>query len=310
VKETPPKPGGPTPPKPGAGAPASKQDLKDLITGKPSAQATPSAPGAPVAVPADIAKYLKSTALIESGGNANARAGTSSAGGMFQFIDKTWETTVKQMGKNYSAQDKFDPAKATEVMAFFTSKQKSQLEQGTGKEATNVDLYMAHFLGAGGATKFINAMAKNPAMSAAAMDPAAASANKNIYYDQGRERSLQEVYNLMGQKMAKAETAVETGKWGGKDIPATVAAITAQMQGTAGKTVPAGPTGGFQPQLANATPATTLPPAQQAQANNNQTSTEVDMMAIQKMQAEALNAIARTNQQQLAEQKKTNKQLM
>jgi hypothetical protein len=113
----------------------------------------------------------------------------------------------------------------------------------------------------------------------------------------------------MGQKMAKAETAVETGKWGGKDIPATVAAITAQMQGTAGKTVPAGPTGGFQPQLANATPATTLPPAQQAQANNNQTSTEVDMMAIQKMQAEALNVIARTNQQQLAEQKKTNKQL-
>ena len=34
------------------------------------------------------------------------------------------------------------------------------------------------------------------------------------------------------------------------------------------------------------------------------------MMAIQKMQAEALNVIARTNQQQLAEQKKTNKQLM
>ena len=340
--------GGPPPPKsevapskPGAapGVPASKQDLKDLITGKPLAQATPSAPGAPVAVPADIAKYLKSTALIESGGNANARAGTSSAGGMFQFLDKTWETTVKQMGKNYSAQDKFDPAKATEVMAFFTSKQKAQVEQGTGKEATNVDLYMAHFLGAGGATKFINAMAKNPAMSAAAMDPAAASANKNIYYDQGRERSLQEVYNLMGQKMAKAETAVDTGKWGGKDIPATVAAITSQLQGTLGKPVPAGPptmaagpknidqtadiarqekerqaamaTGpknGFQPQLANATPATTLPPAQQAQANN-QAKTDEDKLATGFMSINAtLESLVRTNQRQLAAQEKQLKQ--
>lgn len=302
--------GGPTPTKPGTApsAPASKQDLTNLLTGKPSAQATPSAPGAPVAVPADIAKYLKSTALIESGGNANARAGTSSAGGMFQFLDKTWAQTVKEMGKNYSAQDKFDPAKATEVMAFFTSKQKAQVEQGTGKEATNVDLYMAHFLGAGGATKFINAMAKNPAMSAAAMDPAAASANKSIYYDQGRERSLQEVYNLMGQKMAKAETAVETGKWGGKDIPATVAAITSQMQGTAGKTVPAGPTSGFQPQLANATPATTLPPAQQAQANN-QAKTEDDKLATGFMALQAnLEVIARNSQRQLAVQEKQLKQ--
>ena len=87
----------------------------------------------------------------------------------------------------------------------------------------------------------------------------------------------------------------------------------AKLSGIAGKIpggpTPTGPTGGFQPQLANATPATTLPPAQQAQANNNQTRTEDDMMAIQKMQAEALNNIARTNQQQLAEQKKTNKQL-
>ena len=288
--------GGPTPPAPGSsGSPASKQDLKDLITGKPQAQATPAAPGAPVAVPADIAKYLKATALIESGGNANAKAGTSSAGGMFQFINSTWAQTVKEMGKNYTAQDKFDPAKATEVMAYFTSKQKSQLEKGTGKEASNVDLYMAHFLGAGGATKFINAMAKNPAMSAAAMDPAAAAANKNIYYDKGRERSLQEVYNLMGQKMAKAEAGVETGKWGGKDIPSAVASITA-------------PTSGFQPQLASATPANTLPPAQQAQANN-QAKTEEDKLAAGFMALQAnLEVIARNSQRQLAVQEKQLKQ--
>ena len=171
-------------------------------------------------VSSDLKKYLQATALIESGGNAKAKAGTSSAGGMFQFIDSTWKQTTKQMGKNYTLQDKYDPAKATEVMEFFTKQQKAQLEKSTGQKANNTDLYMAHFLGAGGAGKFINAMKKDSSISAASLDPNAARANKNIYYTKdGRERSLAEVYKLMGQKMAKAESAVETGKWGKKDIP-------------------------------------------------------------------------------------------
>jgi hypothetical protein len=180
----------------------------------------------PDQAPADIQKYLQATALVESGGNASARAGTSSAGGMFQFIDSTWKQMTKEMGKDYSLQDKFDPKKASEVMAYFTQKQKGQLEKGIGRQASNTDLYMAHFLGAGGATKFLNAMQKNPGQSAAAMDPAAAKANKNIYYDKsGRERSLQEVYSLMGSKISKAESAVASGKWGGKEISKEVLAL-------------------------------------------------------------------------------------
>jgi hypothetical protein len=253
-------------------------------------------------VPANLEKYLKATALIESGGNANAKAGTSSAGGMFQFISSTWAQTVKEMGKNYTEADKFDPAKATEVMAYFTSKQKSQLEKGTGKEASNVDLYMAHFLGAGGATKFINAMAKNPAMSAASLDPAAAAANKSIYYDKGRERSLQEVYGLMGQKMGKAESAVESGKWGGKDIPQAVAAITSQM----GAKTPAGPTSGYAGnQLAAATPQTSLPtnPNQPAPGAPDASFND-KMLSLQTAQTAALTTIAHNTQQQVDVSKK------
>jgi hypothetical protein len=256
----------------------------------------------PAEVPANIEKYLKATALIESGGKADAKAGTSSASGMFQFINSTWAQTVKEMGKNYTAEDRFDPAKATEVMAYFTSKQKSQLEKGTGKEASNVDLYMAHFLGAGGATKFINAMAKNPAMSAAAMDPAAAAANKSIYFDQGRERSLQEVYGLMGQKMGKAEGAVESGKWGGKDIPQAVAAITSQM----GAKTPAGPASGYAGnQLAAATPQSSLPtnPGQPA-AGSADPAFNDKMLSFQQAQAAALAAIAKNTQQQVDVSKK------
>ena len=198
------------------------QSVAAAVNGSDNSGTTTSSSGsATIAadIPANMQQYLKATALIESGGNANAKAGTSSASGMYQFINSTWDQTVKQMGKNYSRDDRFDPKKAAEVMAFFTNQQKQQLEKGTGKQASNTDLYMAHFLGAGGATKFINAMKADPNQSAAATDRKAAAANKNIYYDKsGRERSVQEVYALMQQKMANAEAASASGKYGGRDI--------------------------------------------------------------------------------------------
>jgi hypothetical protein len=166
-------------------------------------------------------KYLKTIAMIESGGNPEAMAKTSSASGMFQFTKGTWEQMTKEMGVNYGLSDRFDPAKAEEVAAYFTSKQKGQLEKGIGREANATDLYMSHFLGAGGATKFLTAMGKDPSQSAAALDPRAAAANKNIYYDkEGAERSVQEVYDLMAKKVGRASALVDQGK-----IPEAVANI-------------------------------------------------------------------------------------
>ena len=265
--------------------------------GQPGFSASTS-PGASMA-PANMQKYLQATALIESGGNANAKAGTSSAGGMFQFLDSTWKQMVKEMGKDYTLQDKFDPKKSAEVMAYFTQKQQKQLEGGIGRGATNTDLYMSHFLGAGGATKFINAMGRDPNQSAAALDPAAAKANKSIYYTQeGKERSLKEVYNLMGQKMAKAEQAVDTGKWGGKEIPKTVAEIVTK--------------GGTQvaqaPQTATPapTPAKTAAPTPQVAQQSTQRMVTIDGKQYAEGSPEAKAALdaQQKQQQQQAPQKK------
>ena len=172
----------------------------------------------------DMRRYLQATALVESGGDRGARAKTSTAGGMFQFTEGTWKATVKAMGKNYSLEDRFDPKKAAEVMAFFTQQQKAQLEKGTGQSASAVDLYMAHFLGAGGATKFINAMYQNPNSIAAQLFPEAAKANESIFFNKktNQARTLIEVYDLMAGKMTGAESALAKGKWGGKDISADV----------------------------------------------------------------------------------------
>src|SRR4051794_849527 len=43
-------------------------------------------------------QYLLATAQVESNLNPNAQVSTSSAKGLFQFIDQTWLATVKQQG--------------------------------------------------------------------------------------------------------------------------------------------------------------------------------------------------------------------
>src|ERR1041384_1332268 len=42
--------------------------------------------------------YLLNTAIRESNLNPNAKAKSSSATGLFQFIDQTWLSTIKQWG--------------------------------------------------------------------------------------------------------------------------------------------------------------------------------------------------------------------
>ncbi len=45
--------------------------------------------------------FLMRTAKRESGGDPTAKAGTSSASGLFQFVDQTWLATLKQHGAKY-----------------------------------------------------------------------------------------------------------------------------------------------------------------------------------------------------------------
>ena len=209
---------------PGAVAEGKTKEQKTETGKGPESSGKPAGSSGPqegVKTDAAMAKYLQTIALIESGGDKNAKAGTSSASGMFQFTEGTWKQMTKEMGKDYSKEDRFDPKKASEVAEYFSKKQKAQIEKSTGREAGMTDMYMAHFLGAGGASKFLKAKDQDPTQSAAALDPAAAKANKNIYYNkEGKERTVQEVYDLMDKKVKAQSEKVEKGK-----VNADVAAI-------------------------------------------------------------------------------------
>jgi murein DD-endopeptidase MepM/ murein hydrolase activator NlpD len=175
----------------------------------------------------DMATYMKTVAMLESGGNPNAKAGSSngnysSAGGLFQFLESSYEGVT---GRKGSGAERYDPVKATEAMQKLTMMNKGQMEKGLGRGVSGEDLYMGHFLGAGGATKFLKAKDQDPNQSAAKFDPTAAASNKSIYYDQknnNRERSIAEVHSLMTEKYRKQQAAIQAGQ----TLPDVVAGLT------------------------------------------------------------------------------------
>jgi hypothetical protein len=177
--------------------------------------------------------YLLGQARIESGFNPNARARTSSATGLFQFVEQTWLATVKQHGAEhglgwaaaaiekgpngrYRIADpaarqaildlRKDPTAAASMAAEFASDNRDYLERHLGRPAEAVDLYLAHFLGAGGASKFLAAQAADPTAAAASVVPAAARANRAIFYNKdGSARTLAEVRDRFAAKLGGSQ---------------------------------------------------------------------------------------------------------
>jgi hypothetical protein len=180
--------------------------------------------------------YLLGQAQVESGLRPNARAGTSSASGLYQFIEQSWLGVVKEHGAEHglgwaaesigqNARGRYvvsdpatrrailnlrnDPNFASLMAAEHASDNKAALETSLGREASGGDLYMAHFLGLGGARSFLNAMDDNPGRIAANMFPAAARANRNVFYAaNGQPRTLQQVYARMAGKLDAGVAAV------------------------------------------------------------------------------------------------------
>lgn len=167
-------------------------------------------------------EYLLTTAQIESNLNPSAQAPTSSAKGLYQFIDQTWLGTMKQNGPalglgryadaisrgadgHYEVSDpamrsaimrlRSDPAASAMLAGAFTRSNADQLTMAIGRQPSEGELYIAHFLGPDGAGKLIGAATSQPQAAAAAMFPAAAAANRSIFYERsGTPRTASAVY--------------------------------------------------------------------------------------------------------------------
>ena len=183
-------------------------------------------------------QYLLTTAKMESNFNPTAKATTSSAGGLFQFIDQTWLGTVKEAGSyfgygaqadaitrsangSYSVSDpaarrdimklRNDPVANSAMAGILTQSNGAKLTNAIGRKPSDSELYMAHFMGVGGATKLINNAANNPQASGAQLFPRAAAANPSIFYDNGgNARSVSGVYAVLDSRYNAAANSQAT----------------------------------------------------------------------------------------------------
>jgi len=172
---------------------------------------------------------LMAQAKEESGFRVEARSSSSSASGLFQFINATWLGLVQRFGGKYGvgalaqqiATDATgqatvaDPALRARILALrndaslsaalaaeYARANKGEIERALGRPAGNADLYLAHFLGAAGATALLRAVAQNGDAVAATLLPAAAAANRSVFFDDtGRARSVSEIYRSFAQRI-------------------------------------------------------------------------------------------------------------
>ena len=182
--------------------------------------------------------YLLATAQRESSLNPSAKAGTSTATGLFQFIEQTWLGVMKSAGAKlglgtyadaitarsdgtYTVSDpatrqaildlRRDPKVSATMAGALTQRNRDALGSALGREPTAGDLYAAHVLGARGAATLINSAQGSPARSAALDLPEAAAANRSLFYDKsGRPRSSSELYALLATATSGAATPVAT----------------------------------------------------------------------------------------------------
>lgn len=230
------------------------QDFKQTEPG--SLNKAPVDTGKPGDVKSIIAEAAKRTntdvntmltfAAIESGLNPAAKAGTSSATGLYQFISSTWKTMISKYGRKYNLDASASPTDpmANALMGGEFLNENARAIASVKPNPTATDLYLAHFLGAGGAKTFLRA---NPSAIGADIMPGPAKANRPIFYDGSRPRTIAEIYNVLNNKVQKAAArfginAPKTASLGNGSTSSQPA-----TQASSGSTQPSRTTGASQP---------------------------------------------------------------
>jgi len=159
--------------------------------------------------------YLMQQAGAESSFQAEAKAKTSSATGLFQFIDRTWLSMVERYGEKYGVdttqpkQDllalRKDPELSSYMAGELAKENESVLQSLLGEDAQigSTELYFAHFMGPARAAGFLSAHSENANLRGADLFPKEAQANKAVFFDQNqRPKTLAEIYDRFDDKFS------------------------------------------------------------------------------------------------------------
>lgn len=195
---------------------------------------------------------LMAQAKQESGFRVDAKSSSSSASGLFQFINSTWLGLVQRFGDKYGVGDlaqqiatdstgqaivadpalrerilalRKDPSLSAALAAEYARANKGEIEHALGRPARNADLYLAHFLGAAGAAALLKAVTQNGDAVGAALLPGAAAANRSVFFDDaGRARSVAEIYRSFAERIDSEAQRFSSAEGGSDKTTGTSAA--------------------------------------------------------------------------------------
>lgn len=166
---------------------------------------------------ADNIDYGRGTSMTNEDGKP-----TSGVIGVMQFASGTFLDVMKD--PNNAARIGVDTSKMTDAQilelrkdpeisvlagAALAASNSRVMQRTLGRSVTDAELYMAHFLGGGGAVTLLKARELQPAQSAAKLMPQAAKANRPIFYDKdGKERTVEQVHNELAKSFVAAPSKV------------------------------------------------------------------------------------------------------
>ncbi|MBX9758251.1 MAG: lytic transglycosylase domain-containing protein [Beijerinckiaceae bacterium] len=178
-------------------------------------------------------RLLMAIADKESSFMARARASTSTATGLFQFIDGTWLRAIRDFGARFGLDEEArlvesseigptvsdpderrrilemrnDPFLSTLFAASMLRAEQEKLAGRLGRQISDAEVYLVHFLGPAGAQKFLAVLAEKPKTPAANLLPMAARANRPIFYAATKRKpkslSVAQVHEKIGTSLER-----------------------------------------------------------------------------------------------------------
>lgn len=182
--------------------------------------------------------YMMKLAYAESTFDPEAGAATSTAQGLYQFIEDTWVQTISRYGaehgmgvlaRHFKVQPDMNgtmvgrsenpwmriaalglrdqPQLAGLMSAELQLHNEFLIECALGRDLDDAELYMGHFMGHDAAYEFLRTYDNAPSTNAAAAFPAAARANEGVFYSGGAARSMAGVVELFERKFNRYDLA-------------------------------------------------------------------------------------------------------
>lgn len=216
-------------------------------------------------------EYLLRAAALESSFNPALEAATSTAAGLYQFIEGSWlhmvEVARAEIGLDVLAEEageggggvtedageiameidgedareelaeeageqaeqeareeadeemreailrlRYDPELSAIMAGLFTRRNFAALAQILEREPDSGELYVAHVFGAAGAADLIRLKTEKPDALARKHFPRAARANRAIFFDGKKPRTVAEVYEFLTEKYRNIAVGGESGR--------------------------------------------------------------------------------------------------